>query len=164
MLFKNLYPDKIVSDVEQISKQLLQEWNIEGLILDIDNTLTTHDHPTPAKGVEDWLDSMRKNGIKLVVLSNNTKKRVEPFAGILNLHFIPNAKKPSKNGYMHCSQHLNIPIEKLCMVGDQLFTDVWGGKRSGCKTILVDPIQKEKMLFFRMKRYLEKIVLAQYPK
>ena len=45
-------------------------------------------------------------------------------------------------------------------MGDQLFTDSWGGNRFGCRTILVEPIQLETMPFFRVKRWLERRCLA----
>ena len=50
------------------------------------------------------------------------------------------------------------------MVGDQIFTDIWGARRAGCKAVLVSPIQREGMLFFRFKRFLERIVLRLCPR
>ena len=47
-------------------------------------------------------------------------------------------------------------------VGDQLFTDVWGARRCGIYSILVQPIAKHEEIQIVLKRYLEKIVLASY--
>ena len=49
-------------------------------------------------------------------------------------------------------------------VGDQLFTDVWGAKRSGIRNILVRPIHPKEEIQIVLKRYLEKIVLHFYLK
>ena len=49
-------------------------------------------------------------------------------------------------------------------VGDQLFTDVWGAKRAGMYTILVQPIHPKEEIQIVLKRYLEKIVLYFYKK
>ena len=49
-------------------------------------------------------------------------------------------------------------------VGDQLFTDVWGAKRSGIRNILVKPIHPKEEIQIVLKRYLEKIVLHFYKK
>ena len=49
-------------------------------------------------------------------------------------------------------------------VGDQLFTDVWGAKRAGMRTILVKPIHPKEEIQIVLKRYLEKIVLHYYQK
>ena len=89
-----LFPKKMVHRVTEISPQYLQEQGIHGLILDIDNTLTTHDNPIPSDGVARWLDMMRENDIQMIVLSNNHGPRVEPFAKILGLDYLAEGKKP----------------------------------------------------------------------
>ena len=52
--------------------------------------------------------------------------------------------------------------ENTLFVGDQLFTDVWGAKRTGMKSILVKPIHPKEEIQIVLKRYLEKIVLFFY--
>ena len=47
-------------------------------------------------------------------------------------------------------------------VGDHFFTDVWGAKRTGIYSILVKPIHPKEEIQIVLKRYLEKIVLAEY--
>ena len=157
-----LFPKKKVHRVTDISAAYLKEQGIEGLILDIDNTLTTHDNPIPSDGVARWLDSMRENNIQMIVLSNNHGPRVEPFAKILGLDFLAEGKKPLTSGFKRCSVALNLPKEKLCIIGDQIFTDVLGGNLYGCYSILVEPIQPEHTAFFKFKRFLEKIILFFY--
>ncbi len=161
---KKLYPTAMADRVYRITPQLLQSWGVRGLILDIDNTLTTHDNPIPDKGVADWLARNREEGIRMIVLSNNHAPRVEPFAKILGLEFIADGAKPLKEGYLRCAKALDLPCEQLCMVGDQIFTDILGARRAGCKAVLVQPIQQERMLFFRIKRLGERLVMRLCPK
>lgn len=156
----NWYPSKQAHNITEISVDLLKEHGIKGLILDIDNTLTTHDNPVPSDGVAQWLETMREHGIRMIVLSNNDPLRVEPFAEILGLEYIADGKKPLLSGYRRCAQALGLSASELCMIGDQILTDIWGGNRFGCFTILVEPIQMESMLFFRIKRRIEKWILA----
>ena len=52
--------------------------------------------------------------------------------------------------------------DNTLFVGDQLFTDVWGAKRTGIKSILVKPIHPKEEIQIVLKRYLEKIVLFFY--
>ena len=47
-------------------------------------------------------------------------------------------------------------------VGDQLFTDVWGAKRTGIHSILVKPIHPKEEIQIVLKRYLERIILHFY--
>ena len=43
------------------------------------------------------------------------------------------------------------------MIGDQLFTDIWGGNRAGLTTVLVTPIDPSiEPPFVRFKRIFEK--------
>ena len=49
-------------------------------------------------------------------------------------------------------------------IGDQLFTDIWGAKRTGIRTFLVRPIHPKEEIQIVLKRFLEKIVLYFYEK
>ena len=78
-----LYPNAVARRVWQITPQLLDSWGVKGLILDIDNTLTTHNNPIPEPQVAQWLEDNRRAGIRMIVLSNNHPERVRPFAQAL---------------------------------------------------------------------------------
>ena len=52
--------------------------------------------------------------------------------------------------------------ENTLFVGDQIFTDVYGAKRTGIYGILVKPIHPKEEIQIVLKRYLEKIVLYFY--
>ena len=54
--------------------------------------------------------------------------------------------------------------ENTLFVGDQLFTDVFGARRTGIHSILVKPIHPKEEIQIVLKRYLEKIVLHFYLK
>ena len=81
-----------------ITPQFLKKNGIKGLILDVDNTLAKHDDQTPAAGITEWLDDMRKNDIKLIIVSNNHPERVRPFAEPLGLDFVSESGKPLRKG------------------------------------------------------------------
>ena len=53
-------------------------------------------------------------------------------------------------------------LETTVFVGDQLFTDVYGAKRTGMHNILVKPIHPKEEIQIVLKRKLEKIVLYFY--
>ena len=87
------FPTSAVAKAYDITADNLRVLNVKGLILDIDNTLTTHDHPVPDDRILEWLDQMRKAGIQLILLSNNHPPRVAPFAQKLEHAFEAYAKK-----------------------------------------------------------------------
>ncbi len=142
--------------VTEITPEFLLKNNIKGLLLDLDNTLTTHDNPVPAEGVLNWIDTMKNAGIKLVIVSNNHTSRVKPFADMLGLEFISEGKKPLSSGFNRAQKHMKIPFSQLAVVGDQIFTDMLGANLKGVRGIFVYPIEHEKTRFFKFKRWAEK--------
>ena len=152
-LFKPTFALKSVLEITPASLKL---HGIKALILDIDNTLTTHDNPIPAKGVPQWIANMKKHGIKLIVVSNNRAERVIPFARKLKLRFVPNGAKPLPMGILRAVKRLGLKKSEVCVVGDQIFTDILGANLSGIRSVLVNPIEPEKSRFFRIKRAAEK--------
>ena len=64
MLFRAKIALRSVCD---ITPQLLEKLGVCGLLLDIDNTLTTHDNPVPAAGVEAWVAGMQAAGLNVKV-------------------------------------------------------------------------------------------------
>ena len=157
----NLYPRYYYKRIYNIPLPLLQEKGVRCLILDVDNTLTTHDNPVPSAGVKAWLEKVRQSGIQTVILSNNSAGRVASFADILGLPYVSEGKKPLTSGFRRCARRFGVLPEECAVIGDQLFTDIWGGNRFGCLTILVEPIQPEAMWFFRLKRRMERRLLRQ---
>ena len=97
-------------------------------------------------------------------MSNNRKKRVEPFAASVGAQFIEMAAKPSRKGYERAMERLGTNTGNTVFIGDQLFTDIWGAKNAGLRNILVKPINPKEEIQIVLKRYLEKIVLHFYTK
>lgn len=141
--------------VTDITPGYLKKTGIRGLILDLDNTLTTHDNPKPAEGVLEWLDTMKQNGIRLMIVSNNHAPRVKPFADMLGLDFVSEGAKPLTKGFREAQRLMKLSKNELAAVGDQIFTDVLGANLFGIKMLYVVPIEHEKTTFFKVKRRLE---------
>ncbi len=142
----------------EIDETFIKNNHLRGFILDLDNTLSMHGSPAPEQGVTEWLEKMKKLGMKLIVLSNNTKKRVEPLAGELELDFISFGCKPLTLGISRALKKMRLPKKSVALVGDQIFTDILGGNLRGVPTILVEPFHMEDKVSFKMKRKLESIV------
>ena len=161
MLFR---ADFAFKSVLEITPEFLKEEDIKGLLLDLDNTLTTHDNPKPANGVIDWIKRILGSGVKMVIVSNNHPPRVKPFADMLGLEFICEGKKPLSSGFNRAQKLMEIPFSQLAAVGDQIFTDILGANLKRIKGIYVSPIEHEKTRFFRFKRWAEKPFLPKFSK
>jgi len=155
-------PHYIFKKTTKITPHFLKELGITNLLLDVDNTLTTHNNPEPSPGIEEWLAEMKASGINMVIISNNNKERVRPFAARLGLPFTSMACKPLPFGYKKCMKMLGGNKNNTAMVGDQIFTDVMGANLSGMKCLMVLAILEEDGAGFKFKRKLEKGFVEKY--
>jgi hypothetical protein len=155
MLFK---PTFWLKNVMEIDEEFLKKNNVGALVLDLDNTLSMHGNPAAEEGVEEWLAEMRRLGVKMRVVSNNTNRRVAPLAAKLGLEFTANGAKPLTFGITRAMRAMNADKETTLVVGDQIFTDVMAGNLKGVRTVLVEPFHLEKTWTFRLKRKLESVV------
>ncbi len=157
-----LKPDIKLKRVTDISPELLKKYNINTLILDVDNTLSTHHGQILTEGLTEWIALMQKNSIGLIVLSNSKKKRVKPFAEKIGLPFIFLGLKPLPFGYLRAVNMAKSQRKNTAIVGDQIFTDVLGGNTVGVKTILLTPIKPEDGWSFKLRRKLEQKLFKLY--
>ncbi len=157
-----LKPKIKLTKITDISLSLLKKYGIKALILDVDNTLSTHHGQVLTDGLEDWLKEMKSAEIGLVILSNSKEERVKPFAAKIGLDYISLGLKPLPFRFSAALKKLNFAKRETAIVGDQIFTDTLGGNAYGVKTILLDPIKPEASLRFRIKRRLERLVYKIY--
>ena len=157
-----LKPDIKLLGITDITVELLKNNGIKALLLDVDNTMSTHHGTILTDGLLEWIAHMQQNGIKLMVLSNSKYKRIEPFAARIGLPFICLGCKPLPTGYLRGVKALGENRKNVAIVGDQIFTDVLGGNAVGVKTILLTPIKLEDGWSFKIRRKLEKKLYKKY--
>ena len=155
-LFK---PRMRIGKMIEITPEMLNALGIKALLLDIDNTMTTHNNPVPAEGVREWIEMMKSRGFMLMVVSNNNGQRVRLFSGLLGLEFEGSAKKPLPVGFRRACGRLGVKPEEAAVIGDQIFTDIMGGNLLGAYTIMTEVYEPETMLFFKFKRACERFVM-----
>lgn len=159
-----LYPNAYLKNVKEITIDFLNKNNIKALILDVDNTLIDFNKKM-LDGVEEWCKNLKKQGIKLFIVSNSNKKtKVEMVAKKLELQYIHFATKPFKRGFKKAAKMLQEKNENIAVVGDQIFTDVIGANRCKMFSILVEPIEKKDLLVTKIKRPLENYIIKKYQK
>ncbi len=157
-----LKPKIKVERVTDITPQILKKYDINALILDVDNTLSTHHGQILTDGLLEWIEVMKQNGIFLTVLSNSKEKRVKPFAKKINLEYISLGLKPLPFGYLRAMKKYSLKRKNTAIVGDQIFTDILGGNLVGIKTVLLTPIKLEDGWSFKIRRRLERLIFKLY--
>ncbi len=160
-MFNKFFPDEYMASTYVIPFEKLYEEGYRGVIFDIDNTLVPHGAPADERAKK-LFARLKDIGFKSCLLSNNQEPRVKMFNQDIQTNYIYNAHKPSTKNYFKAMERMGTQTDNTLFVGDQLFTDVWGAKRTGIHNILVKPIHPKEEIQIVLKRYLEKIVLHFY--
>jgi len=80
----------------------------------------------------------------------------------LKLPAIHRALKPRKRAFKEAMELMELSPLETAVIGDQIFTDIYGGNRLGLYAILVKPIDTNEQILIKMKRIFEKIVMYSY--
>ena len=123
-----------------LTPPVIQKHNILGLILDVDETLVPFKQKETTPELQEWIGEVRKTTPIWLVSNNISHARIGNIADSVDLPFISAAKKPSRRKLRQAAIEMELPVEKVAMVGDRLFTDVLAGNRLGMFTILVEPM------------------------
>ena len=147
--------------ITEITLKDLESLGVKTLLVDVDNTLSTHHGTILVDGLLDWISNMQNNGIKLIVVSNSKKKRIKPFAERIGLSFVSLACKPLPFGYLKGIQMSGGVKKSTAIVGDQMFTDILGANLLGIKSVLTRPVKLENGVSFKIRRFFEKKILKE---
>ena len=161
-MLNKFYPDYMFETVECIPFNLIHSERIKGIMFDMDNTLVNKKY-VHTKELKSWIKEMKKQGIKMCIFSNTPRiNKIKIVAKDLGMQYISNGFKPFKFGFKKAENLLGIDKENIVIIGDQLFTDIYGGNRYGIKTILVNPIEDKEVFVTKIKRPIEKILINKY--
>lgn len=155
-------PNLFLKRVTEVTPKMLKEIEVKALLLDVDNTLSTHHGTELTEGLTEWISNMQSAGIPLLVFSNSKDKRVRPFAQKIGLPYISLGLKPLPFGYFRAAKKLGLKRKEIALCGDQFFTDFLGAKATGTKIILLKPILLEKKLSFKIRRYFERKIYKKW--
>ncbi len=151
--------------ITDITKNELRGWGIKALFLDVDNTLTAHNSQDVPEDVKAWLQERKTDGFLLTIVSNGRRGRVAPFAQKIGLEFTSSAAKPLPVGFLRTARRLSLACKQCLVIGDQVFTDIWGANLCGMPSVQLMPMDlASDNAFVRFKRHLERPVTAHYMK
>lgn len=163
-MFKKLLPTYIYESIDKIPFEELEKLGIKGLIIDIDNTLTNHKNDLD-DDKRAWMNEAKKRGFNICILSNTfSEKKVKNLMNEFDINGLNLAMKPLLKGYTFALNLVGLKKEEVCMIGDQIFTDIYGANRFGIMSILVKPFDKIEGIWIKIKRPLEKPVIYMHKK
>ena len=155
----NFIPDIYVKNIYNIDYDKLKERNIKCLLFDLDNTMSLRSIDTPTKELKELFLRLEDMGFKVIIMSNSSKKRLISFKEQLNVDTAYLSLKPLKMKYKKILKMFGYHVSEVAAIGDQVLTDVYGANKMGITSILVDKIDDDEIVFTKINRFFEKIIL-----
>ena len=148
-------PDMNKKTVYDIDYKKLKELKKTNLLYDVDNTILKVDDINVEKELISLFNKLKKEGFNICIISNNGDSRVKEPANILKVDYIAEAKKPKEEAFDKGLKILSSKANNTVMIGDQMLSDIKGGKRYGLYTVLVDPLENKYNLQTKVSRILQ---------
>ena len=152
-------PDLYLTSVHAIDLDALVADGIRVLLLDLDNTLLPRDTNVVPDELRAWAGGLKAKGLKVCLVSNNFHDRVRIVAAELGFDLVDHAVKPLPFAFLRALRKVGAARSEAVVVGDQLFTDILGGRLLGMRTILVTPLSQTDLPHTLVLRRLEALVM-----
>ncbi len=136
-------PDEAVRSVTEIDLDALAERGIEGMLIDVDNTLLDKGLSQLDDRRREWLERANEMFSICLVSNSFSGRRVRTLTeqfGFPGVSVWAHDRKPLRAGICRALSLIGTPPERTVMIGDQLMTDILGGNRCGLYTIWVEKI------------------------
>ncbi len=161
---KNYIPKMYKKSIHDINYESLKHQNIKCIMFDLDNTVLRVHKSIPKKEVCDLIKKLNKDFIVYIVSNNCHDKRLSLAAEKVGVDYIKFAMKPFSRGFRKIRKKHDLKKSEMCIIGDQLITDVLGGNRYGIFTVLVDPLSNKELKVTGFNRIIEKRKLKKLAK
>lgn len=158
-MFDKFVPDIYTKSIYTIDYKLLKKKKVKCLIFDLNNTLVPLTQKKPTKKLMDLFEELKDMKFKIYIISNSTKKRVEPFKELLCVDASYLSFKPSLKKLKKIYKINSFKDNEIAFVGDELITDVWCANRMDFISILVNPIGTKEYVSTKMGRFFENIII-----
>lgn len=156
---KLLIPTFYAKNLFDIDVNFFTLLNIKYIFADLDNTLDSYKEEVASKRVIEYVTLLKKNEINLIIVSNNSNKRVEKYAHSINIPYLYKCYKPFTKKINKYINNNKINKENCIMIGDQVLTDIRCGNKLKIKTILVDDLVNSNQLVTKFNKFMAKNTL-----
>ncbi len=121
--------DRKFERFEDVTPAILKESGVKLLLCDLDNTLRLHSEKEPADELASWISDCKKTGVKIVIISNNgRKKMMQKFCEPIDVPCVWWAKKPLSTKLTGAMREYGFSTHETVMLGDKWSTDVLAAK------------------------------------
>ena len=155
-LFK---PDEIIERFDKFDIESYKNKGYNAILIDVDNTIDIPDSLNPGtKEAFTFLDNLEKAGFKIIIFSNNTKKRVLRFLDGKNYDYNYWSLKPLPFSYLKIIKKYNLDKNKTISFGDQLLTDCLGANICGLHTVYTKQLVEKDIVKTKINRKIERFI------
>lgn len=152
-------PNEIIDRFNKFDIKAHRDKGFNTILLDIDNTIDLPDNPNiGSKEAYNFIDELKVNGFKIIIVSNNTKERVQRFINGLDLDYKYWSFKPLPFVYKRIIKKYNIDVNKTISLGDQLLTDCLGANLNGIYTVYTKQLIEKDIIKTKINRFLERLI------
>lgn len=163
-MLKRFCPRATATTLYELTPGFFLGRGIRGLIIDLDNTLVAWGEDKIDGWMREWVREIQAAGIKICILSNALEHRVRAVGENLGVPWVSRAVKPRKHPFRQALKILGTAPQETAVVGDQIFTDIWGGNRLQLYTIWTTPLSTEEFISTKAVRRLERLVVKRFRK
>lgn len=161
-MIEKLFPDIYIDSIFLLPVEELKKRRIRALVFDIDNTLAPFDEAEASAGIIELINSLKQQGFRICLFSNNNRRRVEKFNEKISAHIVFKAGKPGIRKLREALWEMGVKPSETALIGDQVFTDVYCAHNAKVLAILTKPLCQRDQLITKVKRGAEKQVLKIY--
>ena len=152
---KRFIPDYYCKNIFEVPLSFYKDNSIKYILSDLDNTLDGYNILYPTPRVFKLVNDLKKEGIELIIASNNHEPRVKDYSVPLGVKYLYETGKPFARKINKFLETNNISKENVILIGDQLMTDVQCGKNAEIKVVLTDKIVKKDQPVTRFNRIFD---------
>ena len=163
-MVEKFMPDIYQKSIYYINYDKLYKKGVRCLLFDLDNTITPSHVINPTKRLKKLYDELRDKGFKVIIMSNATKHRIEPFKSYLGVDACAFSLKPRKDKYLKIMEKFKYKHTEIAAIGDQLLTDVYGANRLDIVSVLVNPMSEHDYSITWINRIFEKFIYGSLEK
>lgn len=155
-MWKRLIPFAHATSIFKIDISFYKKLGVKYVFADLDNTLDSYKKATPSTRVLNLKEDLMSEGIELIIVSNNTGKRVKTYAKALGVRCFSSIRKPFAKKILKKIKELKINKNEIIIIGDQVVTDISYANGAKIKSILTDKIVKEDQPTTRFNRLFDR--------
>jgi uncharacterized protein len=152
-------PSHAVHKLQDVDPEGLSNRGIKLILIDVDNTLVQWRTEDFAQETLDWVAKAKSHGIQICILSNTRNPaRLERLSKVLDIPALRGKFKPNPAMYLEALRKFNVKENQAVMIGDQIFTDIFGANRAGIEAIWLQPISPHDFVGTKVSRFGERVL------